>query len=54
MLKICLQCFTYKCFSLNSLPDISKWNINKDVYKNSMFEGCKQLKLSKKIKNKYK
>ena len=28
------------CSALLSLPDISKWNINKICYMNDMFNGC--------------
>ena len=32
------------CSSLVSLPDISKWNINKVINMRNMFWGCKLLK----------
>jgi len=31
------------CLSLNSIPDISKWEINK-VYMDNVFRGCDSLK----------
>ena len=33
----------YKCSSLKSLPDISKWNTNKVITMSSMFRGCSLL-----------
>jgi len=30
----------YRCLSLSSLPDISKWNTNKVTIMNDMFDGC--------------
>ena len=41
------------CSSLSSLPDISKWNINKVNYKSSMFSGCSNAIFSKFIKTKF-
>ena len=32
------------CFSLKSLPDISKWNTKNVTSMSSMFNGCKSLK----------
>ena len=32
------------CWSLATLPDISKWNINNIKKINNMFSGCKSLK----------
>ena len=41
------------CPSLVSLPDISKWNINKVSSKWGMFEGCnKELNIPNKFKEK--
>jgi len=31
-----------KCISLESLPDISKWNISNIINKTRMFNECKQ------------
>ena len=39
------------CSSLTSLPDISKWNINKVKKKTDMFKSCKS---SLNIPNKFK
>ena len=33
----------YSCKSLSSLPDISKWNIEKVTDMSEMFKGCKKL-----------
>ena len=33
----------YRCSSLSSLPDISKWNINNMINMNYMFFGCSSL-----------
>ena len=33
----------FRCSSLSSLPDISKWNTNNDIYMNGMFYGCSSL-----------
>ena len=41
----------YNCSSLNSLPDITKWNIKKLKYKEGMFKGCKERIIPKKFKD---
>ena len=42
--------FSY-CSSLNSLPEISEWNIDNVTSMNEMFEGCnKFLNIPKKFK----
>ena len=33
----------YKCLSLSSLPDISKWNTNNVTNMSYMFSGCSSL-----------
>ena len=33
------------CSSLESLPDISKWNISKVTNMNCLFKGCSSLKI---------
>ena len=33
----------YKCSSLSSLPDISKWDISNVTLKGSMFDDCNEL-----------
>jgi len=33
----------YNCYSLKSLPDISKWNINKIINMSNMFYYCNSL-----------
>ena len=43
-----------ECSSLTSLPDISKWNTNNVTNMINAFYECKKLKLSKKIKTKFK
>ena len=32
------------CSKLQSLPDISQWNVNNVSYMNNMFENCSELK----------
>ena len=40
------------CSLLESLPDISKWNIKNVSYLNGMFEGCKEnLNIPKEFKD---
>ena len=39
------------CESLNSLPDISKWNTKKLKEKTDMFYGCKEYIIPKKFKD---
>ena len=39
---ICIVCF-FNCSSLNSLPDISKWNTSNAQDMRSIFGGCKLL-----------
>ena len=39
----------YNCSSLNSLPDISKWNIKKLKDKTDMFAGCNEHIIPKKF-----
>ena len=41
----------YNCESLKSLPDISKIDINKELNKENIFEGCNE-KIIPKISNK--
>ena len=42
------------CSSLSSLPDISKWNTDNVIDMSDIFDDCKKLKLSNKIKIKFK
>ena len=40
-----------ECYSLSSLPDISKWNISNVINMKDMFKNCsKKLKIPKKFK----
>ena len=41
----------YGCKSLNSLPDISKWNTNKVTDMSGMFSECESLKSLPDISN---
>ena len=38
-----LKYLFYKCSSLSSLPDMSKWNINNVIDMSFMFAGCSSL-----------
>ena len=40
----------YHCSSLKSLPDISKWKLNKQLYKIYMFKGCDESIIPEKFK----
>ena len=42
----------WRCSSLSSLPDISKWNTNKATSMMGMFYGCPNIIISKVIKTK--
>ena len=39
----------YNCSSLQSLPDISKWDINKNLKRESMFDGVDKKLIPKKF-----
>ena len=41
----------YKCSSLNSLPDISKWNTNTVTTMEALFYGCESLQSLPDISN---
>ena len=41
----------YNCRSLNSLPDISKWDLNKILNSVDMFEGVDKKIIPKKSKD---
>ena len=43
-----------RCLSLNSLPDISKWNTNNAAHIYAMFGECPNIIFSKLIKAKFK
>ena len=38
------------CSSLVSLPDISKWKLNKELYKEDMLLGCNERIIPEKFK----
>ena len=38
-----MKCMFYKCTSLVSLPDISKWEIENVINMDDMFNGCYNL-----------
>ena len=38
-----MSCLFSNCISLNSLPDISKWNVNNVENINGLFSNCKKL-----------
>ena len=49
-----MSCMLYGCESLNSLPDISKWNTSNVKDMRWMFRGCKPfLNIPKKFKTNY-
>ena len=41
----------FLCSSLNSLPDITKWDIKKLKNKGDMFKGCKERIIPEKFKD---
>ena len=44
-----MKCMFKNCRSLKSFPDISKWELNKEVIKEKMFEGCNKEIIPKKF-----
>ena len=45
-----MACMFCQCCSLISLPDISKWKLNKEVDKEAMFNGCDERIIPEKFK----
>ena len=44
-----MRCMFYDCSSLQSLPDISIWDINKNLKRDSMFNGVDKKLIPKKF-----